>query len=99
MKLKSAKIFWFPILVIFFGLGHFSEALNYSNSIEISNETSELINIYLNVRVFSIPAELVIYILVGFYLGIQKTKISSLLIVKLTIILFTAWFSSIFNTF
>ncbi len=49
-----------------------------------SNETSELINIYLNVRVFSIPAELVIYILVGFYLGIQKTKISSLLIVILS---------------
>ena len=49
-----------------------------------SNELSELINIYLNVRVFSIPAELVIYILVGFYLGIQKTKISSLLIVILS---------------
>lgn len=50
----------------------------------ISNELSELINIYLNVRVFSIPAELVIYILVGFYLGIQKTKISSLLIIILS---------------
>ena len=49
-----------------------------------SNETSDLINIYLNVRVFSIPAELIIYILVGFYLGIQKTKISSLLIVILS---------------
>ncbi len=49
-----------------------------------SDETSNLINTYLNVRVFSIPAELVIYILVGFYLGIQKTKISSLLIVILS---------------
>ena len=36
-------------------------------------------NTYLNVRVFSVPAELAIYILVGFYLGIQKTKISKLL--------------------
>ena len=44
MKLKSAKIFCFPILVIFFGLGHFSEALNYSNSIDFYNESSELIS-------------------------------------------------------
>ena len=32
------------------------------------------------------PAELIIYILVGFYLGIQKTKISSLMIVVLSIL-------------
>ena len=51
-----------------------------------SLETQNLINTYLNVRVFSIPAELAIYILVGFYLGIQKTKISSLLIVTLSIL-------------
>ena len=51
-----------------------------------SIETQELINSYLNVRVFSVPAELSIYILVGFYLGIQKTKISSLMIVMLSIL-------------
>ena len=51
-----------------------------------SQETQELINVYLSVRVFSVPAELAIYILVGFYLGIQKTKISSLLIVVLSIL-------------
>ena len=51
-----------------------------------SLETQNLINTYLNVRVFSVPAELCIYILVGFYLGIQKTKISSLLIVVLSIL-------------
>ena len=51
-----------------------------------SQETQELINTYINVRVFSVPAELSIYILVGFYLGIQKTKISSLLIVVLSIL-------------
>ena len=49
-----------------------------------SAETQKLINTYLNVRVFSVPAELAIYILVGFYLGIQKTKISSLMIVTLS---------------
>ena len=51
-----------------------------------SQETQELINTYISVRVFSVPAELAIYILVGFYLGIQKTKISSLLIVVLSIL-------------
>ena len=53
---------------------------------ETSQETQVLINTYLNVRVFSVPAELTIYILVGFYLGIQKTKISSSLIVVLSIL-------------
>ena len=51
-----------------------------------SVETQNLINTYLNVRVFSVPAELAIYILVGFYLGIQKTKISSLMIVTLSVL-------------
>tara|TARA_B100001057_G_C22762128_1_gene916250 strand:- start:144 stop:1469 length:1326 start_codon:yes stop_codon:yes gene_type:complete len=51
-----------------------------------SVETQKLINTYLNVRVFSVPAELTIYILVGFYLGIQKTNISSLMIVTLSIL-------------
>jgi len=51
-----------------------------------SLETKNLINTYLNVRIFSVPAELAIYILVGFYLGIQKTKISSLLIVTLSVL-------------
>ena len=49
-----------------------------------SDETEVLINTYLNVRVFSVPAELIIYVLVGFYLGIQKTKISSFLIIVLS---------------
>jgi len=51
-----------------------------------SIETQKLIDTYLNVRVFSVPAELTIYILVGFYLGIQKTKISSLLILVLSVL-------------
>ena len=51
-----------------------------------STETQKLINTYINVRVFSVPAELIIYVLVGFYLGIQKTQISSLLIVTLSVL-------------
>ena len=63
--------------LIYLSIGHFFKT---------SSETQELINTYLNVRVFSVPAELAIYILVGFYLGIQKTKISSLLIVTLSVL-------------
>ena len=59
-----------------------------------SGETYDLINNYLSVRVFSVPAELTIYILVGFYLGLQKTRISSILIITLSIlnIVFSSFF-------
>ena len=50
----------------------------------ISFETQQLIKTYISVRVLSIPAELTIYILIGFYLGIQKTNISSLFIILLS---------------
>ena len=51
-----------------------------------SIETQELIKVYVSVRVLSVPAEFIIYILVGFYLGIQKTNISSLLIIVLSLL-------------
>ena len=51
-----------------------------------SIETQELIKTYISVRVLSVPAEFIIYILVGFYLGIQKTSISSLLIITLSVL-------------
>ena len=64
------------------------------NYFSTSAETYDLINTYLSIRVFSAPAELVTYILVGFYLAIQKTKISSMLIVTLSIlnIVFSSYF-------
>ena len=43
MKLKSVKILGYLILFIFW-ISHFSEALNYSNSIDFYNESSELIS-------------------------------------------------------
>ena len=58
--------------------------ISISHFFSPSAETEILINNYLNIRVFSIPAELIIYIMVGFYLGIQKTKVSSLLIIILS---------------
>ena len=66
-------IIFFPALKI--GISYFFSP---------SDETEVLIKTYLNVRIFSIPAELIIYVLVGFYLGIQKTKISSFLIIVLS---------------
>ena len=50
--------------------------------------------LYISVRLFAIPAELSIYILIGFYLGIQKTKISSLLIMIMSFlnIILSAYF-------
>jgi len=68
------------IIIIFFPA--FKIAISYFFS--PSDETEVLIKTYLNVRIFSIPAELIIYVLVGFYLGIQKTKISSFLIIVLS---------------
>jgi len=68
------------IIIIFFPV--IKIAISYFFS--PSDETDALIKTYLNVRIFSIPAELIIYVLIGFYLGIQKTKISSFLIIVLS---------------
>ena len=54
------------------------------NFFSTSAETQELVKTYISVRVLSIPAEFIIYILVGFFLGIQKTNVSSLLIIILS---------------
>ncbi len=52
---------------------------------ETSVQTKKLMENYISIRVFSAPAELVIYVLIGFYLGIQRTFISSLLIIILSL--------------
>ena len=78
-NITLALIAAFIIIILFPAL---KIAINYFFS--PSDETEVLIKTYLNVRIFSIPAELIIYVLVGFYLGIQKTKISSFLIIVLS---------------
>ena len=61
--------------------------INIVHSIFISSsETQKLINTYIKVRVFSIPAEFTLYVIIGFYFGLQKTNISSLLIIILSIL-------------
>ena len=75
-------LFFAVLIIILTPLINFSIQYFFNTS----TETQKLINNYINVRIFSVPAELVIYILVGFYLGIQKTKISSLLIITLSVL-------------
>ena len=64
------------------------------NFFSTSTETQGLIKTYISVRVLSVPAEFIIYILVGFFLGIQKTNISSLLVIVLSVlnIVFSSFF-------
>ena len=50
------------------------------NFFQYSNETKILIESYISIRIFSAPAELIIYVLIGLYLGMQKTIISSLIV-------------------
>ena len=69
--------------------------LNLINELfSTSSETQQLIETYVSVRVLSIPAEFTLYILICFYLGIQKTNISSLLIIVLSTvnIIFSSFF-------
>ena len=52
----------------------------------VSSETLELIKTYISIRIFSTPAELILYVLTGLFLGLQKTKISSLMIILFCLI-------------
>ena len=44
----------------------------------LSNDTAELFRQYFKIRIYSAPGELTIYIITGLFVGLQKTKISSL---------------------
>ena len=53
---------------------------------QISQEVYILIKKYIFIRIFSSPAELILYVLVGLFLGLQKTFISSLIIIIYSIL-------------
>ena len=65
----------------------------------VSSETNSFIKDYISIRVFSAPAELTIYVLVGFFLGIQRTIISSFLIITLSLlnICFSIYFVNVLD--
>jgi len=65
-------------LIIFFL--KFPILLIINKFFSVSVETHFLISNYISVRLFSAPAELSIYVLIGLFLGLQKTKISSFMI-------------------
>ena len=69
--------------------------LNILSQIFVTSlETKNLISDYVSIRIFSAPAELIFYVLVGFYLGIQRTSISSLLVLTSSLlnIIFSIYF-------
>ena len=50
------------------------------NIFELSEATEKFYQDYFQIRIWSAPAELTLYIITGFFIGLQKTKISSLAI-------------------
>ena len=50
------------------------------NIFELSRETQNLYQDYFNIRIYSAPGELTLYIITGIFIGLQKTKISSLVV-------------------
>jgi MATE family multidrug resistance protein len=60
---------------------------------DLSLDTEKKFNDYFNIRIYSSFFELTIYIVVGLFIGLQKTKISSVAIVLLSIL--NIFFSSI----
>ena len=64
-----------------------------------SEQTYFLISEYISVRLFSAPAELAIYVIVGLFIGLQKTKISSFIIIffSITNILLSIYFVKTLN--
>lgn len=69
--------FFIGLLIIFF---KDSVLFLVKTFFSISDETFVLIYKYISIRILSAPAELIIYVLAGYYLGLQKTNISSLMI-------------------
>jgi MATE family multidrug resistance protein len=69
--------FFIGLLIIFFKEPILFLIMNFFS---ISEETFVLVNNYISIRILSAPAELIIYVLTGLYLGLQKTYISSLMI-------------------
>ena len=64
------------------------------NFFTTSEETQDLIRKYIYIRILSAPAELIMYVLIGFYLGLQRTFTSSLLVTFFSIsnIVFSVFF-------
>ena len=76
--IRNLLLAFFIVLLIIF----FKDLILFliKNFFSTSEETFILIKNYISTRILSAPAELIIYVLAGYYLGLQKTNISSLMI-------------------
>ena len=75
--------FFVGFIILFLQYPILSIIKHFFNS---SSETHYLISKYISVRLFSAPTELAAYVLIGLYIGLQKTKISSFIIVIYSIL-------------
>ena len=66
-------------ILVIGSLSFILQSINYF--FQISGETLNLIDKYITIRIVSAPAELIIYVLTGLYLGLQKTIMSSSIII------------------
>ncbi len=53
---------------------------------QISGDVKNLVEQYILIRLFSSPAELTLYVLIGFYLGLQLTNISSIIAILFSLL-------------
>ena len=72
-----SKIFVFTISLLILVTQYF--ILNLSLKIfDLSELTQQFYTHYFKIRIYSAPGELTLYIITGLFIGLQKTKISSL---------------------
>lgn len=88
--------FFVGILIILFKGQLLSVIENFFST---SSETQILIKNYISIRILSAPAELSLYVLVGLFLGLQKTYISSLFVSTFSVlnIIFSIYFVKILD--
>ena len=72
-------LFVFAISLLIFIVQYF--ILNLSlNIFDLSELTQQFYTQYFKIRIYSAPGELTLYIITGLFIGLQKTKISSLVV-------------------
>jgi len=66
---------------------------------DLSSDTTTSFQEYFNIRIYSSFGELTIYVITGLFIGLQKTKISSIVVVffSITNIIFSLFFVLYFN--
>ena len=84
------------LLLIFFQRFIFTISLQI---FDLSSDTTSSFQEYFNIRIYSSFGELTIYVITGLFIGLQKTKISSIVVgfFSITNIIFSVFFVLYFN--